>query len=74
MRNQVLNNAGHRCQIRYPGICIGTATIADHIKATAFGGAHYDITNGQAGCEQCSRKKSSDEGHIAQGHKPKPIQ
>jgi hypothetical protein len=73
-RAQVLRNAGYQCEIRYPGICTGTATIADHIKATAFGGAHYDITNGQAACVPCHRKKSSDEGHIAQGNKPRPIQ
>ena len=70
-RAQVLRNAGYQCEIRDPGICTGTATIADHIKATAFGGAHYEVTNGQAACQPCSRKKSSDEGHIAQGHTPK---
>lgn len=67
-RTQVLQRAGHRCQIHYPDICIGTATIADHIKATALGGAHYDLDNGQAACAPCSNRKSSLEGHIAQGH------
>lgn len=71
-RSQVLKRAHGRCQIRYTGICIHRATIADHIKATAFGGAELDLNNGQAACKPCSDRKSSDEGHIALGHNTRP--
>lgn len=67
-RQAVLERDHWRCQLRYPGICIGTASIADHIQATKFGGPEYDIRNGQAACRPCSDRKSSAEGHAAQGH------
>ena len=64
----VLKRARGQCEIRYAGICIGRATQADHIKAVALGGAEFDPRNGQGACEPCHRAKSSDEGHLAQGH------
>ncbi|OYN80431.1 HNH endonuclease [Mycolicibacterium sphagni] len=71
-RQLVLINAGHRCQIRYAGICTGDAGPgrgqADHIRAVAEGGLEFDPSNGQAACPECHQVKSSDEGHRAQGH------
>lgn len=66
-RKKVLDRAHWRCEIRYPG-CIGKANIADHIQATKLGGAEYDLANGQGACRPCSDRKSSLEGHLAQGH------
>jgi 5-methylcytosine-specific restriction protein A len=70
-RKTVLDKAHWRCQIRYADICVGAATIADHITATAFGGAEFDPFNGQGACRPCHDRKSSDEGHIARGHTPR---
>lgn len=67
-RITVLDNCRHRCQIQYPDICTGTATIADHITATAFGGAEHDPTNGQGACAPCHRRKTAGEGNRAQGN------
>lgn len=64
-RRQVLDRAGWWCQIQYPGICVGHATIADHIVATAFGGPEYDLDNGQAACRPCHNRKSAIEGNLA---------
>lgn len=66
-RLTVLDRCGWRCQLRYPG-CIDDATIADHIIATKLGGAEYDPSNGQGACRPCHDRKSSTEGHQAQGH------
>lgn len=68
----VLRNAHGQCQIRYAGICTGRAEHADHILAVGLGGAEYDPANGQGACEPCHKAKSSDEGHIAQGHQVPP--
>jgi hypothetical protein len=38
----VLRRDGYRCRIRYEGICIGEATIVDHIRAIGLGGADDD--------------------------------
>ncbi len=71
-RTAILKRDHGQCQLQYPGICIHAATIADHILAIGLGGAEYDLANGQAACKPCSAKKSSAEGHIAQGHHPRP--
>lgn len=71
-RKTVLDRAHWQCQIRRPNICLGKANIADHIIATAFGGAEYDPNNGQGACKPCSDWKSSREGHQAQGHTARP--
>jgi 5-methylcytosine-specific restriction protein A len=70
LRLKILARDGYQCQIRYDG-CIGQATIADHVLALLLVGTD-DPTNLQAACRPCSDKKASDEGHIAQGHTPKP--
>lgn len=64
-RAEVLKRDKGQCQLRYPGVCIYRATIADHILATKLGGAPLDLNNGQAACRPCSDKKSSAEGHAA---------
>ena len=66
-RARILKRDNHSCQLRYPGICLGTATICDHIVALGLGGADTD-ENCAAACLACSRKKTSIEGHLAQGH------
>lgn len=71
-RAEILKRDRGACQLRYQGVCIGRATIADHILATKFGGAPLDLANGQAACKPCSDRKSSDEGHIALGHNIRP--
>ncbi len=48
-RAAVLKRDQYHCQLRYDS-CIGSATEADHILATAFSGARYDLHNGQAAC------------------------
>ena len=60
----------HLCQLRYPGICIGTATRCDHIVAVGLGGADTD-DNCQGACKPCHDRKTSAEGHIAAGHTPR---
>lgn len=66
-RLRVLGRAGYRCEVRYPDICIGTATEADHVVALSLGGTDSDF-NMQAVCTPCHRRKTSREGHAAQGY------
>jgi HNH endonuclease len=67
-RERILQRDHHQCQIRYEGICIGHATIADHVLALALGGQDTDDAM-QAACAPCHNRKSSIEGHKAQGHR-----
>jgi 5-methylcytosine-specific restriction protein A len=67
---RILKRDNHRCQIRYVGICTGIASEVDHIIPDWRGGTDED-SNLQAACRPCHLAKSSDEGHEAQGHKPK---
>lgn len=69
LRRFVLKRDGHKCQIRYVGICIGLASEADHITPVTQGGSDSP-SNLQAACRPCHLAKSSDEGHKAAGHKP----
>ena len=66
-RERVLKRDGHRCQLRYDGICTHTATICDHIVPLAEGGQDTDA-GCQAACLECHRRKTSMEGHRARGH------
>ncbi|AOQ28562.1 HNH endonuclease [Mycobacterium phage WillSterrel] len=59
-----------RCMIQLPG-CTGGADTADHIHPVAFGGDELSLANGRAACWHCHNRKSSREGHRAQGHKPR---
>lgn len=72
-RQRVLARDNYQCQLRYPNICIGTATVADHKIALGLGGADTDDAM-QAACQPCHNRKSSAEGHTAQGHQPNPEQ
>lgn len=65
-RRRILQRDGHRCQLRYPGRCIGTATECDHITP----GAGDHDTNLQAACTPCHRHKSAHEGVTARQAKP----
>lgn len=69
-RLRILERDQYLCRIQYQG-CIGTATICDHIKATLLGGQDTDA-NCQAACKPCHDRKSSMEGHQAQGHRARP--
>lgn len=69
LTKQILKRDNHQCQIRYVGICTGRATEVDHIIPVTQGGTDHP-SNLQAACRECHLAKSSDEGHIAQGHKP----
>jgi len=64
-RLRVLGRAGYRCQIRYPDICLGTATDFDHIVPLSAGGADTEA-NGQAACRKCHSRKTSTEARQAQ--------
>lgn len=66
----VLKRDNHRCRIHYVDTCIGVATEVDHIIPVSQGGTDHP-SNLQAACRPCHLAKSSDEGHIAQGHRPK---
>jgi 5-methylcytosine-specific restriction protein A len=66
---RILKRDGHRCQIRYVGICIGLASEVDHTIPVSQGGTDLD-SNLRGACGPCHKAKSSDEGHIAAGHKP----
>ncbi|SHW38230.1 Bacteriophage protein [Mycobacteroides abscessus subsp. abscessus] len=57
-----------RCMINRPG-CTGGADTADHKRPVKFGGAQFDLSNGQAACWSCHGWKSSREGNQAQGHR-----
>ncbi|ART68832.1 hypothetical protein BTO20_09755 [Mycobacterium dioxanotrophicus] len=63
-RDRVLQRAGHQCRIRYPDVCIGTASCCDHIVALTEHGDDSD-ENCQAACAPCHRRKTSLEGHRA---------
>lgn len=62
----VLTNSGGQCQIRGPR-CLGPATIADHIKPVAEGGAEHDPANGQGACQPCHDTKT--QGEAARGRR-----
>lgn len=66
-RARVLARDGHRCQLRYEGVCIGVGSQLDHVIPLAEGGADID-QNTVAACPPCHRRKSSIEGHRARGH------
>lgn len=68
-RLRVLARDRHLCQLRYD-CCITQATVCDHTLALGLGGTDTD-DNCQAACRPCSNRKSSAEGHTAQGHKPR---
>lgn len=54
--DQALARAGYRCEIRYPGICVGRADVADHIVSVDEGGPSV-LDNAQAACRPCNAAK-----------------
>jgi 5-methylcytosine-specific restriction enzyme A len=67
LRLLTLQRDRYQCQLRYTGICIGTATDRDHIVPLYLSGPDT-LENSASCCGPCHRAKSSDEGHAAQGH------
>ena len=59
-RRAVLDRDHWRCRLKYPG-CTGKATQADHKVAVAFGGAPFDVANGQGACPHCHKIKTQAE-------------
>lgn len=66
--SRIFKRDNHLCQIGYVGICTSDAEALDHIKPHYQGGTDED-DNLQGACNPCHGAKSSDEGHLAQGHK-----
>lgn len=49
-----------KCQLRYPGICLGDQDIQfDHRVAWSNGGSSKDVNNIQCACGPCNRHKSN---------------
>ena len=68
IREEVLNDAGRRCQIGYPGICIGTATVVDKkTPATQRPDLARTRSNLRAACEPCNdhKARTEDQGRPA---------
>jgi 5-methylcytosine-specific restriction protein A len=53
VRDRVLERDGYVCQLRYPGVCLGVATTADHILTVLNGGGN-DPANLRASCAPCN--------------------
>jgi 5-methylcytosine-specific restriction enzyme A len=64
-RQRVLRRDGHRCQLRYPGICTVVASHVDHRVA----GDDHSLSNLQAACPACHGRKSAVEGVAARAAK-----
>lgn len=55
----ILDRDGHRCQIRYVGVCSGRATVVDKIQAAALRpGLALDERNARAACKACNDLKA----------------
>jgi 5-methylcytosine-specific restriction enzyme A len=65
IRKRTLDRANHRCQIRYPLICIFVATEVDRID-NEWG--YKTPGNTAAACSACHGRKTQWEAHTAQGH------
>lgn len=63
-RKQVLERDAHQCQLRYPGICIGTAREVDHIIQPAAGGTE-ELENLRAVCRPCHARRTGRQGALA---------
>ena len=67
IRDRVLQRDGHQCRIRYPGICIGTATVVDkEIPAARRPDLAHDERNLRAACAPCNDHKARTEDRGAQ--------
>jgi len=61
-RAACLRQAKWRCQWRFPGICTGAATEADHVDGLASDPHHRNL---KASCTPCHRKRTAEQGHEA---------
>jgi 5-methylcytosine-specific restriction endonuclease McrA len=59
IRLPVLRDADWICELRYEGVCTGTASEVDHINR----GDDHSRGNLRAVCHRCHAKKSSAEGN-----------
>lgn len=59
-RRLALARDGHRCQLRIPGICTGTATEVDHVRPRAVGGGD-ELDNLRSVCHRCHISRGMDE-------------
>ncbi len=70
-RTRCLRSANWRCELRIEGVCIGTATEADHIDGLANDPHHQRL---QAACKPCHHHKTAREGAAARvSSDPDPI-
>ena len=58
MKANVISRDGGICQLRYAGVCIETATTADHIVPRSQGGSDK-ADNLRASCVPCNMKKNN---------------
>lgn len=63
IRGHVLKRDGRQCQLRIPGLCIGTATDVDHIN----GRDRHVPENLRAACRPCHLRRSGEQGGAASG-------
>jgi 5-methylcytosine-specific restriction endonuclease McrA len=61
-RLECLRRARWRCEIRTEGICIGTASQADHILGLEHDPHHTQL---RAACKPCHAKITAQQGHDA---------
>jgi 5-methylcytosine-specific restriction endonuclease McrA len=62
-RAHVMRRDRHQCQIRTPGLCIGTATDCDHIGDRL----DHRPENMRAACSPCHSQRSGQQGGQAAG-------
>lgn len=55
----VLERDGYVCQLRIPGVCLGSANTGDHVVPLSRGGARLDEDNVQAACRPCNTAKQA---------------
>ncbi len=68
IRPAVLRRDQGVCQLRFPDVCVSVATDVDHKKA----GDDHRLSNLQAACAPCHRKKSAAEGAAARPRLHRP--
>jgi 5-methylcytosine-specific restriction protein A len=64
-RARALRRDGYTCQLRYPGICTGTANQGDHIGDRL----DHSLENLRSACPECHQHRSSQQGGQAIGKK-----
>ena len=58
VRPAILRRDNYECQLRYPGICLGTARTVDHIHPKLWGGLDV-ASNLRAACKPCNQFKGT---------------